>query len=368
MSIGILYESNEWSDYALRDNISDMGVETKLINMQQKIDEDTLLSCDLVISRIFASAVFRGHRFALDQMPYVIDLLNKSDIPMINPAEAHQYEISKKLQAEKLKEHGFPVPDIYGAFTPALISANPPHILDFDIKYPCIIKPDCGGRTIYTFIAGNESEFLYNLKALSVKEDTHNGILKDKQKSSIETTLDISFMGTHDASFIGTQDTSLKGTQDTNLKGTQDTSLKGTQDANINELSDISFIAEEYIYPEYGFITRIEVIDEKCRLIMKRSIAENGLSTYHFGSTYEHYKNCPQEITDTAIRAMALLSIEAGSLDIIENRRGFFIIDINSVSNVSEDNTEMFDFDLMKETAAFAHRKFNLITSMMHRE
>jgi ribosomal protein S6--L-glutamate ligase len=66
-----------------------------------------------------------------------------------------------------------------------------------------------------------------------------------------------------------------------------------------------------------------------------------------------------EEIKDTAVRAMDCLKIEAGSMDIIENKTGYYIIDVNSVSNASEDNTEMFGFDLMKETAAYAVKRHN---------
>ena len=49
--------------------------------------------------------------------------------------------------------------------------------------------------------------------------------------------------------------------------------------------------------------------------------------------------------------AAALLAIRYGSFDVIECERGAFVIDANSVSNVSEDCTEMFGIDLMHEYA-----------------
>ncbi len=126
----------------------------------------------------------------------------------------------------------------------------------------------------------------------------------------------------------------------------------------MKDVPDIQFIAEEYIKPEYGYLTRIEVIDGRCRLILKRSVTDGGLSAYHLGSTYTPYDDCSDEIKDTAVRAMELLQIESGSMDIIESEDGFYIIDINFVSNASEDNTEMFSFDLMKEPAAYAVKKY----------
>ena len=170
-AIGILFESGEWSDYALRDNIVAMGVPADLIDMQEDIDEGKLLSYKMIVSRVFASSVFRGHEKALAQMDAVIELLKQHRIPMLNTYEAHYYEISKSLQTATLAEHGFPVPKVYGVYTPDELRrcldaqqdqgqrAEPlrprahkatTYPTQERIGYPCIVKPDCGGRTTYT--------------------------------------------------------------------------------------------------------------------------------------------------------------------------------------------------------------------------
>jgi len=272
MKTGILYESREWSIFALRDRLKELGAQAILIDMLDDINPDELLSCDLIVNRVFASAVFRGHEKAHAQMPEVIGLLEKHGVPMINPAEAHYYEISKRRSKEALISNGFPVPELYDIDSP---------------KYPCVVKPDCGGRTNYTFIVNDEKELSECLA----------------------------------------------------------------------DAPDILFIAEEYIRPEYGFVTRVEIIGRECRLAVKRSVTEGGLSAYRLGSEFEIYADLPDKIKDTAIRVMDCLSIEAGSLDIIENASGFYIIDVNTASNVSEDNTGMFDFDLMKEMAVYIINK-----------
>ena len=282
MAVGILYESKEWSSCALEWHVNAMGVPAKLMDMQEEPDPGKLLSCDLVVNRVFASAVFRGHQAALRRMPGVIALLKAQGVPMINPYEAHFYEISKRYSTSALGARGFPVPKVYGVFMPAQISENT------QIEYPCVVKPDCGGRTNCTFLIHSFQELLQNMR----------------------------------------------------------------------EAPDIQFIAEEYIDPQYGFITRIEVIDRSCRLILKRSVTESGLSSYHLGSIYADYADCRPDIRNTAVQAMDALGIEAGSMDVIENQSGFYIIDVNSVSNASEDNIEMFRFDLMKETAAYIIKRY----------
>ncbi len=286
MGIGILFESKEWSSFELERRIKELGVEAKLIDLQSEYADSQLMSeiicCDLIVNRVFASAVFRGNERSLELMPGIIHLLQKENIPMINPYEAHFYEISKECSTTKLAENGFWVPGVYGVFFPWQIQDKK------DWQYPFILKPDCGGRTNYTFIINDEKELL----------------------------------------------------------------------SCVEHAPNIRFIAEEYIEPSYGFLTRIEVIGDACKLILKRSVADNGLSAYHLGSTYKRYDDCREEIKVVAVKAMELLKIETGSLDIIENERGFYIIDVNAVSNTSEDCTEVFGFDLMKETAEYIVKRY----------
>lgn len=280
MCIGILFESNEWSDLKLQSEIVNMGIPVNMFDMEKAINWDELLKCKLVISRVFASAVFRGHGKSLEKMQEVISNLKKIGIPMINPYNAHFYEINKSLTNDVLEKNNIPVPKIYEVVKDKCIKK--------EVEFPCILKPNCGGRTNFTYI------------------------LRDKFE--LENTL--------------------------------------------KDLPDIEMILQEYIEPIFGFLTRIEVFGEECALILKRSIAANGLSSYSFGSNYTNYSNCRKEIKDVAVRTMKTLNIEVGSMDIIENEKEFYIIDVNSVSNTSEECTEIFKFDQMLETAKYIVEKY----------
>ncbi len=289
MGIGILFESKEWSSYKLHSEIEALGIDCVLIDLQNDIDLESLRGFDLIVSRVFASSVFRGHEKSLVQMEKIIAFLKDNEIPMVNTYEAHDYEISKALSTKVLKEHDIGVPEVYGVFFPsdAIDVALDQDVTD-RIKYPCIAKPDCGGRSNATFILNSKDELIESM----------------------------------------------------------------------GFAQKVKYIIQEYIYPIYGYLTRIEIIGGQCKLILKRSVTENGLSSYNLGSKYKNYSDCPKEIKETAVKVMDILSIETGSMDIIENEKGFYVIDVNSVSNVSEDNTEMFQFDLMKETAAYIGKKY----------
>lgn len=284
--VGILFESNEWSDHKLAAEVRNLGIATRLIDVEDPASEKEILPCDLLVSRIFASAQFRGHSAALKRMPLIMAAARRHDIPLVNPMRAHFFEIDKRFATHTLASAGFA--------TPVIHACGKPEALDCALfAYPCVIKPNCGGRTTYTAI------------------------------------------------------------------------LRCAQDARafLEGAPDIEFIVQEYLNPVRGFLTRIEIVGGACALTMKRSIAENGLSAYRLGSRYQRYDTCASEIKRTAEQAARMLAIELGSFDIVEGDSGFYFIDANSVSNVSEDCTDTFGLDLMKAHAAFIAQRYGALRS-----
>lgn len=305
--IGILYESDEWSDWKLARELNqilreeparqttdaagsegDGGVTVEatvqgaprspvlMINVEEEHCVEKALACRMLVSRVFASAPFRGHLRAHTAMEDIIAAAESLGLPLVNPPRAHFFEVDKRLAAEALREDGIAVPDIIAWGVPAALASTASAW-----SYPCIVKPNCGGRT------------------------THTAVLHSP--ADAETFL--------------------------------------------ADAPDLVFIVEPFIEAAGGFLTRIEVVDSRIALVVKRSVAASGLSSYHEGSAYELYFDCPAAVTDTVLEAARILDIQFGSFDVIEASEGSFIIDANSVSNVSEDCTELFDFDLM---AAYA--------------
>ena len=280
--IGVLYESDEWSDHklaaelvtALADACGEDAPTVTMIDMTREDCVERALACGMLVIRVFASARFRGHDAALESMERLVDEARARGIVMINEPRAHRYEISKVAATRTLAEAGL--------MTPAIIAFGMPEELDASaFAYPCVIKPDCGGRSTHTLLA-------------------------------------------HEADEAG---------------------------RFLARAPEMPFVVQEYVEPEFGYVTRIEVVDSRIALVVKRSVAASGLSSYHEGSTYELYPDCPAAVTDAVLEAARILDIQFGSFDVIEAAEGNFIIDANSVSNVSEDCTELFGFDLM---AAYA--------------
>ena len=287
--IGVLYESDEWSDHklaaelctALDETFGEDAPTVTMIDMTRGGCVERALACGMLVSRVFASARFRGHDAALAHMERLVDEAQARGIVMINEPRAHRYEVSKVAATRRLAEAGL--------LTPAIIAFGMPEGLDAStLAYPCIIKPDCGGRSTHTLLA-------------------------------------------HDADEAG---------------------------RFLAQAPEMPFVVQEYVEPEFGYVTRIEVVDDALPLIAKRSIGKGGLSSYHAGSTYELYPDCPDDVRDDALCAARALGIGFGSFDVIETGHGAYFIDANSVSNVSEDCTELFGFDLMRAHARGIARRY----------
>ena len=271
MSIGILYESDEWSVRHLHDLLNGAGIDTALYNLEMdRVAMDQVLRSRLIVNRLFPSAPLRGYASAFQTAGKVLRLVKVRRIPMINSYEAYAFDCSKLRSGRALREAGLPVPNCYAAFrTPGQVDPK-------KLSYPCMLKPDCSGRSLYTYII--------------------------KSRTDLEKTL--------------------------------------------AEVPSRPFLVQQYIEPVKGYTTRVEIVGDELMSVMKRSAGKNALSSYHAGSVFQAYPDCPKEILQASVLALNVLSTEMGSLDIIESGNGsFYIIDVNATSNFSEDNLKMMGFD-----------------------
>ena len=158
MSIAIIYESEEWSNIYLRDYLIKKGFEVLFINFEEAVfDAAFFSSVELIINRIFPSSYFRGHVKTYCKGIDFLRSLNERKILMINSYEALKYDFDKQLVCKTLRDHNINTPEIYCSNR------------DFDIdkiKFPCIVKPNRGGRSTYTCKVDNKEELYEFSKAL----------------------------------------------------------------------------------------------------------------------------------------------------------------------------------------------------------
>ncbi|MCP4708913.1 MAG: hypothetical protein GY869_09835, partial [Planctomycetes bacterium] len=165
MSIGILFESLEWSNEHLCELLRSGGVESELINLGGAgLELEGIFRHRLIVNRLFPSAPYRGYGKAFEAAGGVLQAVKERGIPMINSLEAHGYECSKKRSGEVLGKAGIRAPKNYVYFLGSVeredLKVHPA------IEYPCVLKPDCGGRSLYVAIIHNEDELESALKEI----------------------------------------------------------------------------------------------------------------------------------------------------------------------------------------------------------
>ena len=263
MTIAILYESEEWSNIYLRDYIRDKGCEVMFVNFEKAVLNAAFFdSAALLVNRIFPSSYFRGHLKTYFKGIDFLREINKKGIPMINSFEALMYDFDKRLVCNTLRDNKINTPEIY--------CTTKDFSLD-KIKFPCIVKPNSGGRSRCTAKVENPDELLEFLKTLP----------------------------------------------------------------------PIEFIFQEYIKSIDNYTLRIEAINGEVFSAVKRSMDENGISSYHRGAVYEKYFKLDKHIEDLVIDTLDILNIRMGGIDLIISNRGPNIVDVNATSNFSK---EFVDF------------------------
>lgn len=156
MAIAIIYESEEWSNTYLRDYLMKKGFDVIFINFEEAVLNAAFFdSVALVVNRIFPSSYFRGHfKTYFKGIDFLRDL-NERRIPMINSYDALVYDFDKQLVCKTLRDKNISTPEIY--------CSTRDFSLD-KIKFPCIVKPNSGGRSRYTIKAEKGDELFEFLK------------------------------------------------------------------------------------------------------------------------------------------------------------------------------------------------------------
>lgn len=263
MTIAIIYESEEWSNTYLRDYIMKNGYEVVFINFEEAVLNAAFFdSVGLIVNRIFPSSFFRGHMKTYFKGIDFLKELNEKRIPMINSYKALMYDFDKKLVCKTLHDNNIRTPEIYCSSKNFSVDK---------IEFPCIVKPNSGGRSRYTVKVESIDE-LYEFLKISPQ---------------------------------------------------------------------IEFIFQKYIKSIDNYTLRIEVLNGEVFSAVKRSIDENGISSYHRGAVYEHVYELDKHIEHMVIDTLNILNIKMGGIDLITNDRGPYIIDVNATSNFSK---EFVDF------------------------
>lgn len=143
MSIGIFYESDEWSNNRLGECFDQLGVETEMIYTEVlEVDLNGSFPHSLYVNRVFPSAEMRGNVNSIEKMHHLLNHFKQFGIRVVNSYEAFQYDCSKWKTYLVLKEHGFLLPE-----TVFFDGESGLSIEETSLRYPLVDKRDCGGRS-----------------------------------------------------------------------------------------------------------------------------------------------------------------------------------------------------------------------------
>ena len=87
-SLGVLYESSEWSDFKFAMELCARDVPVRMIDMERPDAVEAALACTMLTSRVPASAVARGHARSHAHMLELIEVAEAAGIPMVNTGSA----------------------------------------------------------------------------------------------------------------------------------------------------------------------------------------------------------------------------------------------------------------------------------------
>ncbi len=143
MSIGILYESDEWSNIQLQQHLQDFGILTENIFIEElTVNLDRLPKHKLYLNRVFPSAGLRNHIHSLNLTLNFLKILQDTKIPFINSMDAFLYDCNKKKWYYKLIRHDFPVQSTKHINPNRIVEKQVNHI-----TFPAVLKPNCSGRS-----------------------------------------------------------------------------------------------------------------------------------------------------------------------------------------------------------------------------
>ncbi len=159
-SIGVLYESPEWSNLHLAQLLEAKGAEVELIDLREvSLFLGAQPSLGLYINRVFPSAVMRGSAPSINLAREYVLWLESKGRRVINPSQASHYDYDKAATYLKLSQLGVLVPQTVVCTSLQTLKRGAEII-----GFPLILKLSLGGRAYKTKIFLSPSEWEEGLK------------------------------------------------------------------------------------------------------------------------------------------------------------------------------------------------------------
>jgi len=126
--------------------------------------------------------------------------------------------------------------------------------------------------------------------------------------------------------------------------------LKGGVDFGADHL----LLLQRYISPLGGYTLRSEVVGGEMICLLKRYVAEGGISSWSRGSKYVVVPHPAKEIVSLSLRVAEETGIEMGSLDLIQDEEGrIYVLELNATSNFTPEYIPLLGFDPVERMADY---------------
>ncbi len=128
------------------------------------------------------------------------------------------------------------------------------------------------------------------------------------------------------------------------------------------DLPPVEFLIQEYIVSLDEQTIRIEVIGSRIISAFKRSINNEGISSFSRGSNYTPICTDDEKVSAECLRIMQLLNLKMASFDLIAGDAGLYVIDVNATSNFASSDVALNGFNPLDLMAELIISEYNGIT------
>lgn len=294
--IAILHEDLEWVEKEFKRLFERKNVQVDLIDIRDLSfpPDKKLLGYSLVLNRVYASVANRNYENVKKAIK-TVDWLEANGVTVVNSSNASKADYSKYWASKFLEKRGILTPKTYLVDAKAEIGS-----VTAKLGFPVVIKQDCGGRA-------------YNLAiALNLQQ----------AKKEIERRL-------NDASYSG-----------------------GT-------------IVQEFVKSVNDYDIKVCVVGgENVASAYKRTLIRYSRGKLKWagarskGSEIIPFDYLPEKVLNIAFKASKALKADINDMDIVEGKKGLYIIENNLTPGLNRKKEETKVYKKPEKIAEYVYQKY----------
>lgn len=294
--IVILHEDLEWGEKELKRLFERKHVSVSLVDVRSLPfpPSKLLLDCSLILNRVYPSVANRDYG-NVKKAIRVVDWLETKDLTVVNSGSASKADYSKYWACKFLEKKGILTPKTYMVKPKTKINS-----VLAKIGFPAVIKRDCVGRAFDLAIAFNLFQANKEIERRFSDASYSGGIIVQE--------------------FV-------KSVNDYDIK--------------------VCIVGGENLVSAYKrTLIRHSMGKQKWAGILSR------------GSKILPFDFVPEKLLNTAFKASKALKADVNDMDIVEGKKGFYIIENNLTPGFSSENEETKVYKKPEKIAEYIYQKY----------